>query len=109
MARGPTRSKNRSMRDISTEQVFKRHDKVVASVDLPHVPAGTRGRVMYIAGVTWIRYHVLFDNGQGLSSIDATQLMALDEWERKEYEERQAARKAARAAEIESRTQSVGG
>jgi hypothetical protein len=93
---------------ITTDQVFERHDKVVAAVDLPHVPAGTRGRVMYVAGVTWIRYHVLFDNGRGLSSVDATQLMTVDAWEKKEYEEEQAARKAARAAAIQDRQTSGG-
>jgi hypothetical protein len=88
---------------VTMEQVFKRHAKVVATLDLPHVPRGTRGKVMYVAGVTWIRYHVLFENGVELSSLDAEQLMALDEWETKEYEERQAARRAQRAAALQNR------
>ncbi len=66
---------------VTKQQVFKRHAKVVAAVDLPHVPAGTPGRVLYVAGVTWIRYHVLFDNGESLSSLDATQLTDRDEWD----------------------------
>ncbi|WP_334144998.1 hypothetical protein [Rhabdothermincola sp.] len=82
------------MATVTKDQVFKRHQKVVAAVDLPHVPAGTPGRVLYVAGVTWIRYHVLFDNGQVVSSLDATQLMSREDWERKQYEERIAARKA---------------
>lgn len=95
---------------VTKEQVFKRHDKVVAAVDLPHVPAGTKGRVMYVAGVTWIRYHVLFENGQSISSLDADQLMALDEWERREYERRQEERRQARRAALEQRqSQSQGG
>jgi hypothetical protein len=83
---------------VTKEQMFKRHAKVVAVVDLPHVPAGTKGRVLYVAGVTWIRYHVLFENGESLSSLDATQLMGLDDWELQQYEQRQAARRAERAA-----------
>ena len=94
---------------VSREQVFERHAKVVAAVDLPHVPRGTKGKVMYVAGVTWIRYHVLFENGEGMSSLDADQLMALDDWERTEYEQRQEARRAARQAAIESRQRAAGG
>jgi hypothetical protein len=82
---------------VTTQQVFKRHAKVVAAVDLPRVPVGTAGRVLYVAGVTWIRYHVLFENGESLSSLDATLLMGRDDWDKKEYEERQAARRAQRA------------
>jgi hypothetical protein len=84
------------MKGISTQQVFNRHARVVARVDLPRIPAGTPGRVMYVAGVTWIRYHVLFDNGESMSSVDATQLMGLGDWQTKEFEERKAARKLAR-------------
>lgn len=65
---------------ISTDQVFRRHQKVVAAVDLPGVPAGTPGKVYYVAGVTWIRYHVLFENGLEVSSLDATQLRDLKAW-----------------------------
>jgi hypothetical protein len=93
---------------VTKEQVFERHAKVVAAVDLPRVPAGTPGRVMYVAGVTWIRYHVLFENGESHSSLDAEQLTALDEWERKEYERRQEARRQARIAALESRQQAEG-
>ena len=46
---------------------------------------------------------VTVENGQAISSLDAEQLMALDEWEQKQYEERQAARRAQRAAELERR------
>ncbi len=83
---------------VTTQQVFPRHAKVVATADLPRVPAGTPGRVLYVAGVTWIRYHVLFENGESLSSLDATLLMGRDDWDKKEYEEGQAARRAQRLA-----------
>jgi hypothetical protein len=48
---------------ISTEKMFRRRQKIVAAVDLPGVPAGTFGKVWFVSGVTWIRYHVAFDNG----------------------------------------------
>jgi hypothetical protein len=65
---------------ISTEKVFRRHQKVVAAVDLPGVPVGTPGKVYYVAGVTWIRYHVLFENGVEVSSLDAAQLADRKAW-----------------------------
>jgi hypothetical protein len=89
---------------ITKDQVFARHAKVVAAVDLPHVPAGTKGKVLYVAGVTWIRYHVLFENGQGISTLDASQLMALDEWERRDDERRREQRRAERQAALAART-----
>jgi hypothetical protein len=64
----------------------------VASADLPKVPAGTPGRVLYVAGVTWFRYHVRFENGEFVSSLDATQLTAKDDWELAQYEARRAGR-----------------
>jgi hypothetical protein len=90
---------------VTKTQVFNRHDKVVAAVDLPHIPKGTPGRVLYVAGVTWIRYHVLFENDESLSSLDAEQLMALDDWHKTQYEQRQAERKAARAAALAAQRQ----
>jgi hypothetical protein len=89
---------------VTKEQRFGRRAKVVAVEDLPFVPAGTVGRVLYVTGVTWIRYHVLFDNGESISSLDATQLMALDEWQQQQYERRQAERRAAREAAIAARS-----
>jgi hypothetical protein len=83
---------------VTKEQRFTRRAKVVAAEDLPHVPTGTPGRVLYVTGVTWIRYHVLFDNGESISSLDATQLMALEDWQQQQYEQRQAERRAARDA-----------
>lgn len=86
---------------VTKDQRFKRHQKVVAAVDLPGVPQGTAGRVLYVAGVTWIRYHVAFDNGEALNAVDATQLMSRDDWAQKQYDEQVAARKAKRAAALE--------
>ena len=55
---------------ISTEKDFRRRQKVVAAVDLPGVPAGTFGKVWFVSGVTWIRYHVAFDNGVEIANVD---------------------------------------
>lgn len=73
---------------ISTTREFRRRQKIAAAVDLPGVPAGTPGKVWYVAGVTWIRYHVVFDNGVELSNVDGAQIV-----DRKRY--------AAAAAEAE--------
>lgn len=73
------------------EQVFRRHQKVVAAVDLPGVPAGTPGKVLYVAGVTWFRYHVRFENDQFISSLDATLLTSRADWELEQYQARRAA------------------
>lgn len=56
------------------------HDKVVAAVDLPGVPAGTPGKVTLKNGFRWIRYRVLFSNGVDMGSLDRAQLALRDEW-----------------------------
>jgi hypothetical protein len=55
---------------ISTTRDFRRRQKVVAAVDLPGVPAGTFGKVWFVSGVTWMRYHVAFENGEELANVD---------------------------------------
>ncbi len=90
------------MATATKEQRFDRHHKVVAAVDLPHVPAGTPGQVLYVAGVTWFRYHVRFENAEIISSLDATQLADRKEWDEARAAEELEARRAeakARAAE----------
>ncbi len=79
---------------ISTTKVFKRRQKVVAAVDLPGVPAGTPGKIWIVSGVTWIRYHVAFDNGGELANLDAAQLCDRKVWA--------AQQKAAEAARLEA-------
>jgi len=54
---------------------FKRKDRVVAAVDLPGVPAGTEGKVIMVAGFTWIRYWVRFENGVERGSINRANLV----------------------------------
>ena len=80
---------------ISTETDFRRRQKVVAVVDLPGVPAGTFGKVWFVSGVTWIRYHVAFENGEELANVDGGDIR-----DRKEYlAEQQAAEQARLAVE----------
>ena len=48
---------------VLTPVDLKRHQNVLAWTDLPGVPAGTKGRVLQVSGVSWIRYRVRFENG----------------------------------------------
>ena len=58
------------------------HDRVLAAVDLPGVPVGTRGKVILKNGFSWIRYRVLFEtdhpNGSDVGSLDRTQVVLCD-------------------------------
>jgi hypothetical protein len=93
---------------ISTEKVFSRRQKVVAAVDLPGVPAGTEGKVWFVSGVTWIRYHVAFENGEEIANVDAAQLCDRKQWvadhaaadEARLQADRAEAREGARAAAL---------
>jgi hypothetical protein len=65
---------------------FNRHEKVVATEDLPGVPAGTPGKVLLVNGIDWIRYRVLFENGVERGTIDGKYLARRKDWERAEAE-----------------------
>jgi hypothetical protein len=54
---------------------LKRKDRVVAALDMPGIPAGTEGKVIMVAGFTWIRYWVRFENGVERGSINRTNLV----------------------------------
>lgn len=56
--------------------------KVVATTELRGVPEGTPGKVMLVAGLSWIRYWVRFDNGVQLGSISRDKLATKDDLER---------------------------
>ena len=45
-------------------------DKVMATVDLADVAAGTEGKVILANGFNWQRYRVLFTNGVELGDLD---------------------------------------
>lgn len=65
--------------------MFRRHAKVVAAVDLEGIPAGTHGKVMYVAGFTWRRCRVTFDNGVERGGLDRRHLVPLDEWQERAH------------------------
>lgn len=54
---------------------LKRHEKVLANIDLPGVPVGTPGKVLQVVGLTWLRYRVLFDNGVEHSHLDGRHIV----------------------------------
>jgi hypothetical protein len=60
---------------------FRRNEKVRALDDLPGVPQGMTGRVELVAGFTWIRYRVAFDNGVDLGSIEGRHLARAKQYE----------------------------
>lgn len=91
-----------SSTSISTTREFRRRQKVAAAVDLPGVPAGTAGKVWFVTGVTWIRYHVVFDNGVELANVDGSQIVDRKVHEAKVAAERQEAERAERAAAREA-------
>ena len=54
---------------------LSRHDKVAANIDLPGVPAGTKGKILQKTGVTWIRYRVLFATGVEHGLLDGRHIV----------------------------------
>lgn len=66
---------NAEPRTLPDTEPLRRKDEVVAAVDLPGIPAGTRGRVTMVSGFEWIRYWVRFDNGQVRGSISRDKLV----------------------------------
>ena len=69
-------------------------DRVLASVDLPGVASGTKGKVILANGFNWQRYRVLFENGVELGDLDHRNLEPIG----------RAARRLARAAKRQART-----
>ena len=55
--------------------------RVVATVDMKGVPRGTTGKVIFVQGLSWIRYWVLFDNGIRVGTLDRSKLATLADWE----------------------------
>lgn len=82
---------------ISTEKMFRRRQKIAAAVDLPGVPVGTFGKVWFVSGVTWIRYHVAFDNGIEIANVDGAQIVDRKEWLAEQAEREQAELEVQRA------------
>ncbi len=53
---------------------YVRKDRVVAAEDRPGVPKGTGGVIVLVAGLSWIRYRVRYDNGVELNMVDGRYL-----------------------------------
>ncbi len=53
---------------------------VVLTDDIPGAPRGTKGKVTFVSGLSWIRYWVKFDNGSQIGSIHRDKLATPDEW-----------------------------
>jgi hypothetical protein len=58
--------------------------RVVSTVDMKGVPRGTTGKVIFVQGLSWIRYWVLFDNGIRVGTLDRSKLATLADWENKD-------------------------
>ena len=85
------------------DRPFTRNEVVMATEDLPGVPARTTGKVKMVNGVTWRRYWVFFENGVQLGSLDSHELVRPEDWDhflaaRAEQEAAAAAAAAATAA-----------
>jgi hypothetical protein len=77
--------------EIGNTGVLKRRSKVCAFTALPGVPEGTKGKVALVNGWDeWIRYHVMFDNGVSIGSINREHLVPV-----KQYDEMVAKRRHA--------------
>jgi hypothetical protein len=64
----------------STDALLKPKERVVATADMPGIPEGTTGKVIFPEGLTWIRYWVRFDNGVVRGTIDRSKLARPGEW-----------------------------
>lgn len=77
--------------EIGNTGVLKRKSKVRAFTALPGVPEGTPGKVALVNGWDeWIRYHVMFDNGVSIGSLNREHLVPA-----KQYDEMAAKRRHA--------------
>jgi len=68
--------------EIGNVGVLKRRSKVRAFTDLPGVPEGTPGKVALVNGwEPWIRYHVMFDNGVNVGSLNREHLVPAKQYD----------------------------
>jgi len=64
----------------STAELLKPKERVVATEDMPGIPMGTTGKVIFPEGLTWIRYWVRFDNGVVRGTLDRRKIARPNEW-----------------------------
>lgn len=64
-------------------EILRKGDEVVLTTDLRAVPEGTRGKVVLVVGLSWIRYWVAFENGVAVGSVNRKHLATPAEWRRR--------------------------
>ena len=57
---------------------LKKGDRVVAAKAFRGVPVGTRGKVILVDGIEWIRYRVYFETGVDAGSVNRSDLLLVD-------------------------------
>jgi hypothetical protein len=88
-------------RTKSIDKPLRRGDRVVATTDMPGIPAGTEGRVHLVNGLSWRRYWVFFDNGVHRGSIDdkvVVRVKDFDAWKERQAQQAEAAAAGPEAA-----------
>jgi hypothetical protein len=85
---------------------FKAGERVVAAGPMPGLPEGTRGKVIMVEGLSWIRYWVRFDNGVVRGSLHRDKLARAKDWRAIQAER---ARIAALPPEPEAVEEAAGG
>lgn len=61
---------------------LRKGTKVRALTHLRDVAKGTKGKVILVDGLSWIRYWVRFDNGVYLGSVPRQDLATPEQWQR---------------------------
>jgi hypothetical protein len=70
------------MAKAGDDDILRKGATVVARTDLRDVPEGTKGKVVLVNGLTWIRYWVRFENGVAMGSVNRANLATPAEWQR---------------------------
>jgi hypothetical protein len=70
------------MAKARSDEILRKGAAVVARRDMRDVPEGTKGKVVLVNGLSWIRYWVRFENGVAMGSVNRANLATPKEWER---------------------------
>ena len=70
------------MAKAGSDDILKKKAAVIARKDLRDVPEGTKGKVVLVNGLSWIRYWVRFENGISMGSVNRANLATPAEWQR---------------------------
>jgi len=84
---------------VEPDTPFKKNEVVKATMDLPGVPEGTKGKIKVINGFSWLRYWVFFDNGIELGQLDDQEVVRPQHWDHFFEQKQLAAERAIAAAE----------